>query len=183
MKKYGKYIILTIGGLLVYNILKAGSMANKFAKFTSAEALKLLSLQNSLQKAGLSGDSLNYALSQILYETGRFTKRSQVSAANNNYSGIKWLNKPHQIATQGTLVPPNERVKDPNSPLNYYAKFTDMDAWARDYVRILSFGAKPKLATSIDNFVDRLVTNGYFDIKGKAIYLKGIKIYFAMLNK
>ena len=182
MKKYGKYILLTIGAILVYNITKAGSMSNKFVKFSNPEALKLLSLQNSLMKAGLSGDSLNFALAQLLLETGRFTKKSQVSAANTNFSGIKWLNKPYQVASKGTLVPLSERVKPDSNPNNWYAKFTDQDAWAKDYVRILSFGAKPKLATSIEDFVDRLARNNYFDTKFKAQYLRNVKIYFGMFQ-
>lgn len=187
MKKYYKYIFLTVGGLLIYNILKAGSMANKFVRFTNLEALKLLSLQSSLIKAGLKDPQLNFALAQLLFETGKFSKKSQVAANNNNYSGIKWINASRQHATKGTLVPEGERVKDPKSPLNYYAHFEDMNDWAKDFVRILSLQrsvnniGKPIEATTLDQYVKRLKLNQYFG-DTESVYLNGLKKYLAMFK-
>lgn len=187
MKKQNKKaILLTFFGLLIYFISKAGKKmtSNKYKNFKINEAAKLMMLEEALINAGLSGDVLNYALSQLLFETGRFTKRSQVAVLNNNYSGIKFLNKSYQKAERGSLVPPGERFKDPNNPLNFYAKFQDADAWAKDFVRILNLGSKkPVNATSIEDYVIRLGNNRYFDItKTNAVknYSNGLKSYFDM---
>jgi hypothetical protein len=195
-KQYKKIILLTGIGLLISFLLKASKKtksipkpkikmsSNKFINFKPAEILKLTSIEQNLINAGFSGDLLNFALAQLLFETGKFTTRSNVAIANNNYSGIKWLDAKRQVATKGTPVPPNERYKDPNNPLNFYAKFADADAWAKDYKRILSFGAKPINATDLKDFVMRLKRNSYFGGKpGSEIpYYNGSKMYYDMLN-
>ena len=186
MKKGLKYILLTVAGVMLYRFTKAGSMSNKFAKFSSAEALKLLAIQNSLQIAGIKQPQLDFALAQLLFETGKFSKASTVASANNNYSGIKWINKPYQDAEKGTLAPAGERLPY-ESPVNYYAKFRDTNAWAKDFKRILSLkrsannlGA-PIKATTPEDFVKRLKLNGYFG-GSEAAYLRGVKIYLSKLQ-
>jgi len=183
MKKGFKYILLTVAGIMLYRITKAGSMANKFVNFTNAEALKLLALQNSLMIAGMKPPQLDFALAQLLFETGRFTTRSNVASTNNNYSGIKYLNKPYQDAEKGSLAPAGERLPY-ESPLNYYAKFRDTNAWAKDFVRILSLkrsgnniGA-PIKATTVEDFNKRLKLNSYYG-GSEAVYLRGIKTYLS----
>mgnify|MGYP000855866079 CR=1 FL=1 len=54
----------------------------------------------------------------------------------------KFINKPYQIATRGSNVPPSERITPANSPINFYAKFADVADWAKDYVRILNLRKK-----------------------------------------
>jgi hypothetical protein len=190
-KQYKKIILLTGIGLLISYLLKASKKSipkpkikmssNKFINFKPAEILKLTSIEQNLINAGFSGDLLNFALAQLLFETGKFTTRSNVAIANNNYSGIKWLNAKRQVATKGTPVPPNERYGLPTNPLNFYAKFADADAWAKDYKRILSFGAKPINATDLKDFVSRLKRNSYFGSK-EIPYYNGSKMYYDMLN-
>lgn len=166
-------------------------MASRFTNFKNPEIIKLTQLQDSLIKAGLKDPQLKYALAQILFETGRFTAKSKVAAENNNFSGIKWLNKKYQKATRGTLAPPSERVADINSPVNYYAKFDNIDDYAKDFVRIISLqraanlSGKPITAPSLTAYVDRLALNGYFDGNTAAKrlnYYKGTKKYFDMFT-
>jgi hypothetical protein len=185
MKQTNKAILLTFLGLIIFYITKAGKKMTsvKFSKFKPNEALKLAMLESALINAGLTGNVLNYALSQLLFETGRFTSRSQVAVLNNNYSGIKFINKPYQKAERGSPVPVGERYNNSNNPLNFYAKFKDADAWAKDFVRILSFGAKPVNATSITDYAQRLANNNYYDTKKtNAVknYTNGLKSYFDM---
>ena len=187
MVKYWKYILLTVSGIVLYNILKAGSMSNKFVRFTNMEALKLLALQSSLTKVGFKLPQLNFALAQLLFETGKFTRQSQVAANNNNYSGIKWINSSRQNATKGTLVPLGERVSDPNSPLNYYAHFNNMDDWATDFKRIISLQrsanniGKPIDANTLDQYIHRLKLNQYFG-DSENVYYNGAKKYLDMFG-
>lgn len=166
-------------------------MASRFTNFKNSEIIKLIQLQDSLIKAGLKEPQLKYALAQLLFETGRFTTKSKVATENNNYSGIKWLNKKYQKATRGTLAPASERVADINSPINYYAKFETIDDYAKDFVRILSLqraanlSGKPITATTLTAFADRLALNGYFDgntAQKRLNYYKGLKKYFDMFT-
>lgn len=162
-------------------------MGNRFLKFTKNESVKLSILQEALLKAGLKDPVLKFALAQLLFETGRFTSKSKVASENNNYSGIKFLNKSYQKATRGSLAPPNERVSDINSPQNYYAKFASVDDWAKDFVRIISLqrsgnlAGKPVNAISLSTYIDRLALNKYFGSDRK-LYLAGTKKYFDMFE-
>lgn len=166
-------------------------MASRFTNFKNPEIIKLTVLQDSLIRAGLKEPQLKYALAQLLFETGRFTAKSKVATENNNFSGIKWLNKKYQKATRGTLAPPSERVADINSPINYYAKFETIDDYAKDFVRILSLqraanlSGKPITATTLTAYSDRLALNGYFDgntAQKRLNYYKGLKKYFDMFT-
>jgi hypothetical protein len=177
-----KILIFTAIGLLLYKLVKGRSMSAKFIKFKADEQAKLLMLENALIKAGMKLPQLNFALAQLLLETGRFTKRSAVSTLNNNYTGIKFLNKPYQIAERGSQVPAAEQDKaHPNNPLNFYAKFSSPDAWAKDYVRILSFGAKPIQATTIEEFNTRLQKNKYYG-SSPVVYGKLLKSFLDMFQ-
>lgn len=190
MKKNLKYILLTLGGVLIYSVVKASkTMSSRFKNFTNTEIIKLSQLQDSLIKSGLKEPVLKFALAQILFETGRFTSNSKVSALNTNYSGIKWLNKAYQKASRGSLAPPSERVSNINSPVNYYAKFDSIDDYAKDFVRIISLqraanlSGKPVTASTLNAYVDRLALNNYFDGSTPAkrlTYFKGCKKYFDM---
>lgn len=166
-------------------------MANRFINFTNPEKIKLYQLEDSLIKAGLKEPQLKFALAQLLFETGRFTAKSKVATENNNYSGIKWLNKKYQKASKGTLAPQSERVSDINSPVNYYAKFDNIDDYAKDLVRILSLkrsanlSGSPATASTLTAFVDRLALNNYFDgstAQKRINYYKGTKKYFDMFT-
>ena len=153
-------------------------MANKFVRFTNTEALRLLALQQSLRKAGFQDPQINYALAQLLFETGKFTTGSQVAQLNNNYSGINWINKPYQHATKGSPKPSSEGG-------GYYAHFENMDDWAKDFMRILSLQRSANLvgppitADTLQKYVDRLSLNGYF-ASDKTAYFKGLKKYLDM---
>jgi hypothetical protein len=178
-----KILILTAVGLLLYKLVKAGkSMSAKFINFKAEEQAKLQMLEAALIKAGMKLPQLNFALAQLLLETGRFTRKSAVATLNNNYTGIKFLNKPYQVAERGSSVPAAEQDKShPNAPLNFYAKFKDADGWAKDYVRILSFGAKPIQATTIEDFNTRLQKNKYYG-SSPIVYGRILKQYLAMFK-
>lgn len=178
-----KIIILTAIALLFYKLTKGRkTMSTKFIKFKADEAAKLQALELALVNNGIKQPILNFALAQILLETGRFTRRSAVATLNNNYTGIKFLNKPYQVAERGSEAPASETKGLPiNSPLKYYAKFKDMNAWAKDYKRILSFGAKPINATTIEDFAARLKQNGYYG-SSQVTYEKLLKSFLAMFN-
>ena len=182
-----KYLLLTGGLLLISLVLKAKKVSTKmFSKFPALIQLKLNALNDSLTFAGVPEEKRKYLISQILFETGSFTAKSKVAELNNNFTGIKWLNKPYQKASKGSDVPTKERKTPASNPLNFYAYFTDFNAWATDYIRILStFGSKPINATSLVDYVNRLAKNKYFDVtQPNAVnnYYKGLKYFYDKLN-
>jgi hypothetical protein len=58
----------------------------------------------------------------------------------------------------------------------FYAKFATLADWAKDYMRVLSLKAKPLQATSSDDFITRLKSNGYFTAPVE-LYKKGFERY------
>lgn len=187
MKPITKAILLTGGLLLISAAVKAANLkagASRFLNFSPPIALKLSFAENALKNAGLDPTRLKFALSQLLLETGQFTKDSQVATLNNNLSGIRYINKPYQKATQGSAVPISERVQPASNPLNYYAKFSTLQDWANDYKRILSIKSKPIAANDLNEFNNRLALNGYYDTRrpnAKQNYLNLLKFYFSKL--
>ena len=182
MQQSTKAILLTGGLLLIYAASKA--TANKYLNFAPGVALKLGVAANALQNAGIDATRLKFALSQLLLETGQFTKASNVSTLNNNFSGIRYINKPYQKATQGSPVPPSERIAPANNPLNYYAKFASVQDWANDYKRILSLKSQPIKAETLTDFNARLALNGYYDTRRPNAannYYNLLKFYFSKL--
>lgn len=158
--------------------------SSKFSNFKPTDAIKLTALENTLKAAGFKEPQLNFALASLLHETGIFSKKQSLTEKNNNYSGIKWINASRQKnATKGQPVPPSERdTINPNNPLNYYAKFASIQDWANDYKRITStFGFKPILATSPEDWAHRLKLNSYFG-GSESVYLSAIKKFLAMFK-
>ena len=185
MNQKSKFITLSIIGILAWIASRASkkSFSMTFRKFSNPVALKLASIYGALQSLGYSDEKIRWMLAQILHETGQFTSRSQVAVLNNNYSGIKWINKPYQKASKGSPVPPSERSSR-DVPTNYYAKFDSLADWAADYVRILNIRSKPIQAGSLDQFLERLADNGYYDARTAAArnnYTRSVKKFHSLL--
>lgn len=186
-KKNYKYIGIAILLIFILKNVAKGAIKNKimFAlkNFDLNVRTKLFSIIKVLEEQGLNELQIKLALSQILFETGEFTPKSKVYKLNNNYTGIKWINKPYQVATKGSDVPINERVPPANTAYNFYAKFNDDTAWAKDYIRVLMLNKKnpPLNANSIEQYHARLTANKYYNTsKQKNIdnYLNGLKKYY-----
>lgn len=186
-KKNYKYIGIAILLIFILKNVAKGAIKNKimFAlkNFDLNVRTKLFSIIKVLEEQGLNELQIKLALSQILFETGEFTPKSKVYKLNNNYTGIKFINKPYQVATKGSDVPLSERVTPANSAINFYAKFNDDTAWAKDYIRVLMLNKKnpPLNANSIEQYHARLTANKYYNTsKQKNIdnYLNGLKKYY-----
>lgn len=107
----------------------------------------------ALLSAGMSAAFLPLALAQLAHETAGF--KSRVMAVDNNLSGIKFINSAtiQKGATKGSASPEG----------NYYARFESINAWARDYIRIISRGTNPPIkATDTATLATRLKANGYY---------------------
>lgn len=121
-------------------------------------------IESLLVKAGIPDDIIPMAIAQVAFETGGF--KSHVSHADNNWSGIKFINKPYQKnAVRGSKSPEGD----------YYAHFASDADWARDYKRILSINGDkaPIYAKDLQDFVQRLHNNHYFGAD-PALYYRGV---------
>ena len=156
---------------------KAKSMTGNLSFIKNQDALnKFNSVHNALKNAGFTGDTLRFALAQMLHETGAFTSKSKVFTDNNNASGIMFINKPslQKNAVKGTPFPANEGKY-------FYAKFATLTDWAKDFRRILSLGVnKPANATTLSEYVSRLKANKYFTDSEKN-YLAGTTRYYNLI--
>lgn len=122
-----------------------------------------------METMGLSPDVADWATAQAAFETGGF--KSNVAKRDNNFSGIKYINKPYQKkATKG--------VKSNDG--GYYAHFPSWQDWAMDFYRILHLGGdrSPANATTLDDYVSRLKANRYFGASEKA-YKAGLVKYMS----
>jgi len=108
-----------------------------------------------------------YLVAQVAYETGDF--KSKLLKDHNNASGIVYTGRASQKnAVKGRPLPEDGRY--------FYAKFTTLNDWAKDYLRVLNLKDKPIQATSPDDFVSRLKSNGYFTAPVE-LYKKGFDKY------
>jgi len=181
-KKLYKYLLLTIALVFITKIKSGKKM--ELLKFKEPVRAKLFVIIDALKKEGLSDIQIKLALAQILHETGQFSSKSNVFKLNNNLTGIKFLNKSYQDATKGSPVPPGEQEKPETKSTNFYAKFKDIGAWAKDYIRILNIKNKPINSNSIDEFHAKLTDNKYYDTrKQKNIdnYLKSLRYFYNLI--
>jgi len=187
--KNSKILFLLALFLILPKLIKSGMKIFTFSKFKQSSRDKLLMLQTALINQGLNEKQLKFALAQLLLETGDFSSKSSVSKLNNNYSGIKYICKSYQDAEKGSPVPANERAATEKCS-NYYAKFRDADAWAKDFIRILSLQraanqiGKPINADTLNEYNDRLYANGYYS-QGpgkKEGYYKNLLFFFNKID-
>ena len=122
-------------------------------------------LVNLFKTNGFPTAIIPFAVAQVMHETGGKLDRP-LEVQDFNISGINFINNKalQKNAVRGVMKPKRE-WKDQNKP-EYYAKFANYDAWARDYKRILSSNrgmkGKPIEATNLQQFTDRLRANYYF---------------------
>jgi len=123
---------------------------------------------NALISAGAPAQVLPFLMSQVAHETGNFNSR--VMKANNNASGIMFINKPlkQKNATRGLPYPKKEGKY-------WYANFASLTDWARDYLRIV--GKLPMQAVSLPDYAAKLRQRGYYT-DSLSNYTKGLKIHF-----
>lgn len=175
-----KILLLTGAGLLLTLLARAGSRkTNRFSNFAPATAQLLAVADSTLQNLKLNDKQRLFALAQLLHETGN-KFNTGIARADNNFTGIKWINKPYQNATRGSLAPASERVKPLSAPINYYAHFANTAAWAKDYARILNSGSKPLQANNIADFAARLKRNKYYT-DSVSNYAKGLNFWYNRL--
>ena len=154
-------------------------------KYGATVANTVLAIYNALAKAGLPLQTIKFCISQIMLETANLNpKISQVSLKNTNYSGITWSGSDAQRATGATKGSPRPKDEGYN-----YAKYANVDQWAKDYIRILNRKTKPISATNLPEFASRLAANGYYDTdpikRPNAIknYTSALATYYNFLTK
>jgi len=176
----GLFVLLLVVYFIIKN--KKGNMTDNNS-LPSAEKLKLISdsldklyykneqkeyamkATRALKNAGAPADKIPIMLAQIAHETGHY--KNVGSKVDNNISGIKFFNAKVQNATAGSKAPAREGTAP-------YAHYADLNAWAKDYLRILtSVGkARPLQTNTPEEYAIALGKNGYYEATPA-----GIKIY------
>jgi hypothetical protein len=144
-------------------------------KYGSVRGGKFLRVFNAIKKLPLSKQQLTFLMAQIMVETGVFTSRVKVFDLNNNASGILYTGSAAQIAngaTRGSLRPASEGGN--------YARFENLDNWAKEYFRVLNKGVFPLNSSDIKQFTTKLKENRYF-ADPLEIYLKNITFFYNFL--
>lgn len=145
--------------------------ASPVPKTQSAFAAQAKSFVQTLKKVGIPDKILVYCLALIYYETGNMT--NSLAKYDNNYSSIRFINKPYQDATESTHK-------------KGFAHFTDADKWAKDFKRILSLNigkaGRPIDANTAQEFYDRLAANHYFTPAEAAQYSLGFNSWLRKVN-
>lgn len=152
--------------------------AQEFLKKYGAERQrKFIQVYAALQKLPLTSFQFTFLLSQILTETGVFSSMSNVFTLNNNASGILYTGSKKQKENNATKGSKRLIIEG-----GYYAKFRNLDDWAKEYFRILNKGSMPIMATNIKNFGFRLKENNYFTDSLEK-YQKNLNFFYNFLKK
>jgi len=153
-----------------------------FKKYNATAAKNVQAVYDALVKSGLPIQTIKLAIAQVLHETEHFDpKASKVAALNNNFSGISWSGSAAQKATGATQGSARSQSEG-----GYYAKYPNVLSWAKDYIRILNLKNRPIDAKDVNDFVNRLAKNNYFDIKqpnATLNYLNNVTFYHTLLTK
>ena len=134
---------------------------------------------NALVGAKFPASSLPFVMSQVAYETTDSTTHTGFSSfesmTDNNFSGIKYNAVANgDIATMGNQSPEG----------NHYAHYNSVNDWAQDLKRILSLNrgaGRPIDATSLEDYVHRLHSNGYFT-DHEPTYLAGVSSLYNSIS-
>ena len=126
------------------------------ANTTGAFYGQIMWLNDQMNQAGFPNTAVRwYIVSLIMVESDYMT--SNVANTDNNYGGIKWINKPYQHATKGL-----------KADKGYYAHYQNFQQFLQDLKRVLSLNGpagRPIDATSATAFGDAIRGTGYSENK------------------
>lgn len=114
----------------------------------------------------LNATQMGLLLSQALHESGLFTNSPNYNNIDNlhNFAGIK-ANSRYAAA-----------------PGSMYAYYPTIDNFSADWINnVLNHGAQPIEATSVPDFVNRLVANHYFE-DNQVTYQNDLQNYYNILQ-
>lgn len=152
-------------------------------KYGAKKAGKFEMVYNALKAVNLTDLQFHFVLAQMMQETGVFLNENGVFEKNNNASGISWSGSPGQKAT-GAVKGSARKIEETGN----YAKYPNLTAWTKDYMRVLNKGAYPLKATTVEDYVHRLVQNKYFDTNparyptAERDYLRNMKAYLKLIT-
>jgi hypothetical protein len=127
---------------------------------------RLSRLFMAMQNKGLSRLQIQLMLAQALWETGLFTDAPNYNNMDNlnNFAGIGGNSRYSAL--------PGQR----------YANYPSLNDFVNDWIYILNFGTSPIDASSVNEFVNRLKQNGYFE-DNTTNYVFGVNTYYNLLDK
>jgi len=169
-------VLITIFGITLLSDRKMieAAILNKYGQIKSNKFFKVL---RAIKTLPLSKKQITFLMSQILVETGFFSSKNKVFDLNNNASGILYTGSAAQIAngaTKGSERPTNEGGN--------YARFENLNDWAKEYFRVLNKKSMPLNSNDINEFVIKLKANNYFT-DSLENYKKNINFFYNFLIK
>lgn len=146
-------------------------------KYGQTKKDKFFKVYAAIKNLPLSKKVLTFLMSQILVETGFFSSKVKVFDLNNNASGILYTGSAAQIANGAT-----KGSARPESEGGNYAKFNNLNDWAKEYYRVLNRKSMPLNSNDINEFVTKLKENNYFT-DSLENYKKNINFFYNFLIK
>jgi len=146
-------------------------------KYGELKAIKFKRVENAVNLLPITKKAKSFLMAQILVETGFFNSKNKVFELNNNASGILYTGSSGQIsngATKGSERPTKEGGN--------YAKFENLNDWAKEYYRVLNRGVMPLNAININDFAGKLKLNNYFT-DSLEVYRKNLNFFYNFLIK
>lgn len=140
---------------------------------------KLIFVSKVLLRNGFNPITLPFYVTQVMLESAWLTSR--IAKVDTNLTGIKIATAKSNIAFQNSLGV-TRGSKAGYSEGNFHANYPNIDAWAKDYKRILSMGVKPILATDPNAFINALYKNNFFTAAGMVAYQKGFNATLATIK-
>lgn len=131
---------------------------------------KLAFVRDTLIKNGFPLVSLQNSITQVMLESAWLT--SNIAAKDTNLTGIKLSKAESNIAFQKSLGVKQGSRAGYNEG-NYHANYPNIDAWAKDYKRLLSTNSKPINEADPNAFIEKLYQNNYFTSAGYTAYKSG----------
>jgi hypothetical protein len=122
-------------------------------------------LMAALKATGFSGNVLLWVYALCFLESGAFS--NSLAVKDNNPGSIMY----YQGGKRGTYIAANK---------TYGAHFDNLDAFADKLYRIMSSGARPVDATSLEDFVHRLKLNNYYGSQSEKSYYDSL---LAVINR
>lgn len=125
-------------------------------------------LVQALKDAGISGPVLDFALVQLYMESAGFSNGP--ARKDNNPGNITW----YKGVKKGVYMPANK---------TYAAHYDSLQQFAGAYLQLLSKGARPLDAATLEDFAHRLKLNNYYGKESEASYLQKLQGTAARLNQ
>lgn len=123
----------------------------------------------ALTQYGFPGNSIDFVYAQCYMESGHWTS----NAAKKDLNPGNIMNYPGSGYKNGTYIPSNK---------TYVIHFRTLDEFAAELYKTLNKGSYPLLATTLEDYVKRVIDNGYSSRDNYTSYLRKMQVAMDALD-